>query len=141
MKLMPSLTATIAAGLFWTTGAQAAGLHGMTPGRSQHLSPATFRISVSGSPAKDTTFWVAHGPLNGRFGVIRLHRESGHSYAARITLPSNETTSFTYLTAQGVQWVHGLPQPAGTVTVIRTLDSVTASAAAAQAIHWSIPLG
>ena len=141
MKLVASLAVTVAAALFCTSGAHASGLNGLTRSQTAHSSSTTFRVSVTGTAAKGTTFWVAHGPLNGRFGVIRLQHESGKTYTARVTLPNNETTSFTYLAAQGVQWVHGLPEPGGAVTVIRTLDSVTASAAAAQAVHWSVPLG
>ena len=140
MKYLPSVVVAGAAALLWVTGAHAAASpHPSTA--SPRMTPTTFRIAVTGTPARGTTFWVAHGPLGGRFGVIQLHHESGHVYAARVAQPASESTTFTYLTAHGVQMVHGSVEPGKDVTVIRTLDSVTASIAASQTVRWSVPLG
>jgi hypothetical protein len=105
------------------------------------LTTVTFTLTVSGTPAKGTTFWVAHGPLAGRFGVIRLQPHGNHSYSARVSLPATEVTSFTYLAAHGTQMIHGMPEPGGVVVVIRTMESVTASVASQRVEHWSVPLG
>jgi hypothetical protein len=105
------------------------------------MGTITFSVTVAGAPEKGTTFWLSHGPLGGRFGVIRLQPQGNNTYSARVTLPMDGVTTFTYLAAHGTRRVHGMPQPGGSVVVIRTMDSVTATVASRQVVHWSVPVG
>lgn len=140
MKFLTLITLSGAAALFSITGASAA-TSSLSPGGSARFSTTTFSLTVAGTPSKGTTFWVAHGPLGGRFGVIRLRAHGNHTYSAKVTLPAGGVTSFTYLAAEGTQIVHGTPQPGGAVMVIRSINSVTAKVAAARVVRWSVPLG
>lgn len=140
MRRFGAIAVSGAAALLWASEAHAASNH-QQPSHRVQLRTTTFSLAVTGTPNPGTTFWVSHGPLGGRFGVIRLRPTGNHVYSARATLPANGVTSFTYLAAQGTQLVHGTPQPGGTVSVIRTLDSVTAAVASRRIVHWSVPLG
>lgn len=140
MNRLVSMGIGCASALFWVTGVHAANVHHQ-PSHRVHLSSTTFSLAVAGTPAKGTTFWVAHGPLAGRLGVIKLRLRGHHIYTARTSLPVDGVTTFTYLAAQGSQIVHGTLQPAGTVVVIRTIESVSAALASQRIVHWSVPLG
>jgi hypothetical protein len=140
MKRVGPMAVGASAALLWITGTHATNVH-HPPSHSPRLSTTTFGLTVTGTPAKGTTFWVAHGPLAGRFGVIRLQPRGNHTYSARVTLPVYGVTTFTYLAAQGTQMVHGMPEPGGTVVVIRAMESVTATVASQRVVHWSVPLG
>ena len=140
MKPLRPMAVGASAALLWITGAHATSVH-QPPSRAPRVTTTTFSLTVAGIPAKGTTFWVAHGPLAARFGVIRLQPHGNHTYSARVSLPVTGVTSFTYLAARGTQMVHGMPQPGGAVVVIRTMDSVTATVASQRVVHWSVPLG
>jgi hypothetical protein len=139
MKRLGPVTVGGAAALLWISGVHAASAQ-QQPSHHARVT-TTFSLTVAGTPAKGTTFWVSHGPLAGRFGVIQLHSQGNHIYAARVALPAAGVTTFTYLAAHGTQVVHGVPQPGRNVVVIRTMDSVTASAASQQMVRWSVPVG
>jgi hypothetical protein len=47
-----------------------------------HVQGVHFRLHVVGRPSPGTTFWVAYGPLAGRFGIIRLHAAGSNMYEA-----------------------------------------------------------
>jgi hypothetical protein len=140
MKRMRSMAVGGAASLLWITGVHAVNVH-QQPSHNVRLSTTTFSLAVAGTPDKGTTFWVAHGPLAGRFGVSQLKPHGNHIYSARVILPANGVTTFNYLAAQGTEVVHGTPQPGGAVVAIRTMESVTAAMASQRVIHWSVPLG
>jgi hypothetical protein len=140
MKPLKPVAVGISAALLWIAGANAATVHQPSSG-TPRIATSTFSVTVTGTPAKGTTFWVAHGPLAGRFGVIRLLPRGNHTYSARVSLPVTGVTSFTYLAAHGTRMVHGMPEPGGAEVVIRTMESVTATVASQRAVHWSVPLG
>jgi hypothetical protein len=140
MKRLATSIAVGSAALLWTSGAHAANGR-QQPSHRIHLSATTFTLAVAGTPEKGTTFWVSHGPLAGRFGVIQLQPQGNHTFSARVALPTSGVTTFTYLAAQGTKVVHGVPQPRGAVVVIRSMESVTATVASQQVVHWSVPLG
>jgi hypothetical protein len=140
MKRLGPVTVGGAAALLWMSGVHAASVQ-QQPSHRTRLTTTTFSLTVAGTPQKGTTFWVSHGPLGGRFGVIQLHFQGNHVYAAHAALPAGGVTTFTYLAAHGTQVVHGVPQPGRNVVVIRTMDSVTAAAASQQMVRWSVPVG
>src|SRR5436309_16104204 len=61
----------------------------------------TFRLAVVGDSARDTTYWVAYGPLNGRFGIVRLHPAGLESFQGTASLPARGRTTFSFLQGQG----------------------------------------
>jgi hypothetical protein len=138
-RLASAIIATVSA-LVLTTGAHAAGVR-QQPLHTVRMGTTTFHLAVAGNPAKGSTFWLSYGPLAGRFGVIKLHPDGNHQYSARATLPLDAAGTFTYLQAQGTQMVHGLPQPGGIPTVIRSMEAVTAVAVSHHVVRWSVPLG
>ncbi len=140
VKLLTGLVLSTGLALCFVRGASAAPLH-RNPTHSVQLGRATFSLVVTGTPASTLTYWVAHGPLDGRFGVIELHPTGTKVFSATVSLPLFAKTTFTYLASTRVQVVHGLKQPAGTIVTIKSMDDVTAGTAAMKTMHWSAPLG
>jgi hypothetical protein len=101
----------------------------------------TFRLRVAGRPAPNTTFWVAYGPLQGRWGVIRLAAHRAGVYSAWALLPANGRTTFAYLAGQGTIQTKMGPAPGGVPTTIAVVGPTTAANAALVAVHWRPPAG
>jgi hypothetical protein len=99
-----------------------------------------FRLQVSGRPAEGTTFWVAYGPLQNQWGVIRLQARGGGVYSASASLPAGRTT-FAYLAAQGSVQTKSGPAPGGVPVTIALLGPTTAFAVAHTTVHWHVPAG
>lgn len=140
MKPLASAVIGVTLALLGTTGSLAA-RPSQRPTHGLQIGTTTFQLAVAGSPVRGATFWVSYGPLAGHFGVIQLHSNGNHLYSARAGLPLKESSTFTFLQAQGIQMVHGLPQPGGIPVVIRRMDAVTAVAVSQRIVHWSVPLG
>jgi hypothetical protein len=100
-----------------------------------------FRIHVSGKFPGDATFWVAYGPLAGRFWLVRLHKTFRGTFGTQRSLPSAGTSSFTYLVGRGSVSTPAGPAPGNPVTVIRTLGPVSVEQLARARIAWHLPAG
>ncbi len=99
-----------------------------------------FRLQVAGTPDAGATFWVAYGPLAGKFGIIRLHRNRSGMYVARARLPLHARTVFSYLEGQGtIQARFGLA-PGNPVVTIRQVGPMPAGRPIPP-IRWQAPLG
>jgi hypothetical protein len=140
MVRLLSAGAVCAAFLLFACGAQAQGAHG-AGGRHARLQSTTFRLHDDGNPGRDATFWVAHGPLDGRFGIVRLHPAGSHTYAATVNLPVTGTTTFTFLAGTGSVMTRMGPAPGNPVVTISTFDGTTAEAASRHVVEWSAPIG
>lgn len=140
VKRISGLALSIGLVLCFAQGADAAPAH-RNPVHVVKLSRVTFTLIVTGEPAPNLSYWVAHGPIDGRFGVIQLHPVGTNSFSASVTLPALAKTVFTYLASTGRQVLHGQKQPAGTIVTIKSMEHVTAETAAFKIMHWSAPLG
>lgn len=101
----------------------------------------TFRLRVSGTPDAEVTFWVAYGPLAGRFGLVQLHAACRGLYAAVDHLPAHSRTTFAYLEAQStVQTRFGTAPGSPTVT-IRRIGPVAVTGTHLPVVHWQMPVG
>src|SRR5947209_4618592 len=80
-------------------------VHAQTTHSGTHTPVRTvlklFRLGVAATPAPGTTFWVAYGPLGGRFGIVRLRASTSTSYVAALRLPALGKTTFSYLAGHG----------------------------------------
>jgi hypothetical protein len=103
----------------------------------------TFRLQVSGTPDARATFWVAYGPLQGRFGVIRLRSTaSGQVYTATRRLPLHARAYFAYLAGQGTLHTKAGIVPGNPVTVIQRVGPFTVQPGRGiPAAHWAAPVG
>jgi hypothetical protein len=101
----------------------------------------TFRLQLAGRPAAGATFWVAYGPLAGRFGIIQLHRTPDGSYAATRALPAQGKTVFSYLAGQGVVHSRLGAVPGNPVVTIRSIGPVAASRLRPSIVRWEPPVG
>jgi hypothetical protein len=100
----------------------------------------TFRLHVSGDIPQAMTFWLAYGPLGGRFGIVRLHRSRVGLYAASVRLPVGRS-SFAFVAGYGVIHVRFGPAPGNPVITIRRIDRCTALQAARIGVYWHVPEG
>lgn len=103
-------------------------------------SAVTFRLQVAGDVPRNMTFWMAYGPLAGRFGIVQLHRFDTHLYRTTVRLPLGRS-SFAYIAGYGVQSMpYGLV-PGDPVITIRYMERSTARRAARSTVSWHVPLG
>jgi hypothetical protein len=103
-------------------------------------SLVAFRLHVSGDIPQAMTFWLAYGPLGGRFGIVRLHRSRVGLYAASVRLPVGRS-SFAFVAGYGVIHVRFGPAPGNPVITIRRIDRCTALQAARIGVYWHVPEG
>ncbi|MGH2443281.1 MAG: hypothetical protein ACRDFX_08975 [Chloroflexota bacterium] len=83
-----------------------------------------FRLNVKGTPSAPATFWVAYGPLDGKFGIIRLHAVGNGQYRATKRLPRNGKSQFVYVEGQGVVHTRAGAVPGGNVITIKNVGMV-----------------
>lgn len=101
----------------------------------------TFRLRVVGDPARDTTFWVAYGPLAGRFGIVRLRERSFGVYAATARLSTTGRTDITFVAGHGVIHTRAGPAPGNPVVTIRTLGPISIWPRGIPVVKWWAPVG
>jgi hypothetical protein len=101
----------------------------------------TFEVRVSGHLAPMTTFWVAYGPLNGHFGIIRLYPAADGSFRATRSLPAQGKTVFSYLVGRGVVHSRLGEVPGNPVVTIRSIGPVEASQLRPRVVRWVTPAG
>jgi len=99
-----------------------------------------FRLQVFGAPAAGTTFWVAYGPLGGRFGLFQLRGAAG-VYEAQHRLPAHGRTVFTYLAGQEVTHTRIGAVPSNPVITIASIGPTTALKASQRVVYWQAPAG
>lgn len=101
----------------------------------------TFRLQVAGRVAPGTTFWVAYGPLRGRFVILRLRRDAPGSYVATQMLPMGGRTTFAYVAGRGTMMTRLGLVPGNPVITIKEVGPVTISHAELPAVQWQAPVG
>jgi hypothetical protein len=101
---------------------------------------SVFRLSVDGDITPGDTFWVAYGPLAGKWGIIQLHAASSRLYMARATLPRGRSV-FSYIQGKGVMQTRLGAVPGNPVTTIRQIGPVSASGTDFPLVVWHEPIG
>jgi hypothetical protein len=101
----------------------------------------TFRIDLGARPAQGTTFWVAYGPLDGHFGLIRLHRLGPTEYGAVAELPRDGHTDFAYVAGNGTIKTRAGLAPGDPVVTIQVFHRVTPGQKKLPSVWWQPPLG
>jgi hypothetical protein len=62
----------------------------------------SFHLQASSSLPPATTLWVSYGPVDGKFGLIRLHNTGNGRFAAAGWFPSGVRADFYYIEGHGV---------------------------------------
>lgn len=133
------LSIAMVAGVLLSIGAVVPG-NASTMRASSRSRTMTFRLGVAGHPASNSTFWVAYGPLQGRFGVIRLQRVGSGEYAARTQLPRVARSYFSYIVGTGTVTTRAGIGPGDPVSTIKT-EVVTRNETLLPSVHWRVPAG
>lgn len=102
---------------------------------------ASFHLHVQGAPASGTTFWVAYGPLSGRWGLVRLHQTGQGMYVATRNLPAAGRTTFAYLAGQGMERTRLGPTPGNPVVTIKVLGPMSPVGVGRTIVLWQAPVG
>jgi hypothetical protein len=100
----------------------------------------TFRLQVSGPPARGATYWVAYGPLDGKFGIVRLTFAGSHMYKATRDLPAHGRAIFAYLSGYGSVWTRLGWVPGPPVVTIRRFGP-TLAWQLPTTVSWVPPIG
>jgi hypothetical protein len=101
----------------------------------------TFRLQVTGRPPAGTTFWVAYGPLAGRFGIIQLRPAGRALYVATRRLPAHGRTTFVYIAGHGTIRARFGPAPGNPVATIQVLNAMPVSRETLPVVQYQVPLG
>ncbi len=101
----------------------------------------TFRIHVNGDADASSAFWVAYGPVKGRFSIVQLHSSDGHSFRATRQLPLRARTTFTYLMSAGRIHTRAGWAPAERAMTITQLGPVVITPAQPAVVQWQVPVG
>jgi hypothetical protein len=82
------------------------------------LVETAFHVQVPGAVPPGTTLWVAYGPVAGKFGIIRLHRDPSGQFVASGRFPAGTRATFYYIRGHGT-----IPTRAGAMpgNPVRTL--------------------
>ncbi|GAC1331995.1 MAG: hypothetical protein NVS2B16_28230 [Chloroflexota bacterium] len=103
--------------------------------------PVTFRLRAADAPSTDTTFWVAYGPVGGRFGIARLHAAGNHMYTARVLMPINARSIFAYLAGHGSITTRFGPAPGDPVQTVKQVGPVAVVRLRSVTTEWHAPIG
>lgn len=137
--LAPLATATVLCiGLVLTSPSVSASSRTAT---TAHFSPYVFRLRVVNAVSPGTTLWVAHGPINGRFGLVRLHRVAGNLYEGTQRFPANARAEFFFLAGQGVAHTREGAAPGGMVQTIAHEGPLTLTTRQLPLVRWQGPVG
>jgi hypothetical protein len=110
-------------------------------GHSASTILKTFRLQVSGDPAAGTTFWVAYGPLAGRFGIFQLHAAGHLLYTATRRLSTTGHTTFAYVAGQGTVKARFGLAPGNPVVTIHVFNQVPVTEVQLPLVRWQAPIG
>lgn len=103
------------------------------------LTRCTFRLQVQGRAKPGMTFWVAYGPLAGKFGLVRLQSSRLGMYTASRTFPAGGRTVLAYLSSRGT--IHtpiGLA-PSTPFVTIRRIGPIRILAGSIPLVRWRAP--
>lgn len=119
---------------------------GATHAYSNHQAvstvPVTFRMQVDAGAQSGRTFWVAFGPVAGRFWLIRLHHNGG-AFTATADLPAGTRTVFSYIAGNGTAQAKMGTVPGNPVVTVRQVGPVTLNnhRSVLPTVRWSGPVG
>lgn len=100
-----------------------------------------FRLQVAGHVSAGETFWVAYGPLNGRFAILRLHQVGAGRFVRNSTLPVGSRATYSYIMGHGVLHTRLGAVPGNPVVTIRAIGPVTVGQTPLPTIEWYAPIG
>jgi hypothetical protein len=101
----------------------------------------TFRVQVAGHDGAGATYWVACGPLGGRFGLVQLHPSGGGRYAATLRLAAAGRAVFAYLAGHGVVHTRFGPAPGNPVVTIERFGPAFPQQLRLHVVYWHAPVG
>lgn len=115
-----------------------ASVHGHSRPR---LSECTFRLQLEGRATPGMTYWVAYGPLGGRFGLIRL-KSVGHGlFVGSRSLPFGARSEFAYVAGWGTVHTRAGLAPGGKPVTIRVVGPVRVFSGSMPVVDWRAPVG
>lgn len=112
-----------------------------TVSRQPQLVATTFRLHVSGRLTPGTTFWVAYGPLDGHFAILRMRAVGNGSYVRSANLPRGARASYSYVMGHGVLRSRVGRVPGNPVVTIRSIGPVTVGQTPLHSVQWQAPIG
>lgn len=110
-------------------------------GRHARFVATDFRLHVAGHVARGTTFWVAYGPLDGKFAILRLRSVGNGIFVRRSSLPIGARATYTYVMGHGALHTRLGQEPGNPVVTIRTVGPLTVRQAPLPAVQWHAPIG
>lgn len=66
------------------------------------LVQTAFHLQAPAAFSSGATFWVAYGPVGGKFGIVRLHHAASGQFVASARFPAGSRATFYYIQGQGV---------------------------------------
>jgi len=100
-----------------------------------------FRLQVSGLRNPAATYWVAYGPLRGRFGIKRLRPAANGLFEASQWLPLHLRTTFAYVAGYGVMRTRAGLAPGNPVITIRVFGPAVIAPGGIPVVRWNTPIG
>jgi hypothetical protein len=99
----------------------------------------TFRLQVTGTSDPGATYWIAYGPLAGKFGIAQLHQRSRGVYTASLQLPTNGKSVFSYMVGHGAVHTRLGVEPGGPVLTVRQFGPTSVWPHGIPAVRWHPP--
>lgn len=112
-----------------------------TVGHGRSTVAVKFHLHVSGTVAPNATFWLAYGPVAGRFGVIRLKAQSPGNYVARQSLPAGSHGVFAYIMGLGTMHSREGAGPGNPTLTIRRFSVSRIQPGSIPQVSWTAPVG
>ena len=101
----------------------------------------TFRLHVVGNLDQNATYWVAYGPIDGQFGLVRLQVAGSERYQAVRRVAIGARSVFAFLEGQGTIRTRFGPAPGNPVVTIKRLGPMTVGSAGISDVRWRAPAG
>ena len=103
------------------------------------LAMTTFQLQVVGAPDPSTTYWIAYGPLDGKFGIVQLQQRRGGVFSANLRLPTSGKSVFTYIAGHGVVHTRLGLEPGSPVLTVRQFGPTSVWPRGIPAARWQAP--
>lgn len=133
------LAFVLALGILNLTPGFAAAASGSSQQRSvPRMVSTSFHLRVAVKAAPGTTFWVAYGPLDGKWGLIRLHRSGKSVYSGSRVLPTSGRTVFSFIAGRGTMRSRMGVVPGNPVTTIRSIGPITIWPHGVPTVLWRV---
>lgn len=105
------------------------------------LVRTSFRLQPDSLASQHATYWLAYGPVAGKFGLVQMHPNSAGIFVASTRLPLGARGTFYYIQGQGAIHTRAGLAPGNPVHTIGHVGPLRVSRQPVPMFHVASPAG